>query len=718
MKKHILFIAFLCIYLLTHAQNLVLNPGFENINTTCSGFGGAGFTNLVSWDNPDPTDTCSTPDWFSTCLNSFFPTSAPTSWLGYQNPRTGDAYAGIILYDATTNAYREYLEGTLASPLVAGQTYCVSFYVSLADTVPYAVNKIGVYFSNTFVQFPVSHCINTVPLPFTPQLQYNGAALTDTANWVRIEWQYVATGGEQYFVIGNFLNNAGTTVTNTGGSGIVHPYAYYFVDDVSVVPGICCDATIASLNTLCTNGSPITLSANSNGGTWSGNGITSASAGTFNPQIAGLGTHIITYTLPCGANDTIAITVNNCMEACINSNGDIAVNGGVAPYSWQQQTVTQNCSACLIGCNFPPGCAVNTTTWNTYATGNTQTPPATFPIRVLDGNGGTLVINSVASLPACSNCQMSLSVANVVAANCGGNNGSATISATNGTAPYTYSWNNGQTGATLSNVAAGNYNCIVTDASNCQVIQTVTIGAGNVLTVTANIVNVMCSGDKTGSVTLTATGTPPYAFSWSTGSTNNALLNIGAGNYTCTVTDAVGCITPYTATVTQSPPITPNGTTTPNTGGGNGTATVNPSGGNPPYTYTWNTNPPQYTPTIAGLTSGNYTCNIYDASGCVAQSNVIVGEASAISGEAIGLVSWTIAPNPSNGIFEVKMELKEAEDVHLVLYDMAGKEIAHAYKPQSIQFSHQFELAFLSKGIYLLQIQTAKGQIMEKLKIE
>ena len=150
MKKILTLLIFLSAISLW-GQNLVLNPSFENVNVNCSGFGGAGFTNLISWDNPDPTDTCSTPDWFSTCLSSFFPTAAPNSWLGTQAPRTGDAYAGIILYEALSDSYREYIEGTLASPLVAGTNYCVSFYVSLADTVPYAVNNIGVYFSPTFV---------------------------------------------------------------------------------------------------------------------------------------------------------------------------------------------------------------------------------------------------------------------------------------------------------------------------------------------------------------------------------------------------------------------------------------------------------------------------------------------------------------------------------------------------------------------------------------
>src|ERR1044072_9941889 len=103
------------------AQNGVNNPGFENVNANCSGLTGAGYVNLIDWYNPDPTDTCSTPDWFATCLNAIFPTHAPNSQMGYQAPHGGNAYAGFISYDQSTASYREYVEGSLSAPLVAAQ---------------------------------------------------------------------------------------------------------------------------------------------------------------------------------------------------------------------------------------------------------------------------------------------------------------------------------------------------------------------------------------------------------------------------------------------------------------------------------------------------------------------------------------------------------------------------------------------------------------------
>jgi hypothetical protein len=66
---------------------------------------------------------------------------------------------------------------------------------------------------------------------------------------------------------------------------------------------------------LCDNGSAITLSAATAGGTWSGTGITDASAGTFDPSVAGSGTHVITYTTAgtCTGTDNVSIVVSVCI---------------------------------------------------------------------------------------------------------------------------------------------------------------------------------------------------------------------------------------------------------------------------------------------------------------------------------------------------------------------------------------------------------------------
>lgn len=94
---------------------------------------------------------------------------------------------------------------------------------------------------------------------------------------------------------------------------------------VTVVPNS--DATIVQPGPLCNLGSPINLTAATSGGTWSGTGITSSSAGTFNPVTAGVGSFVITYSIggSCGSSDTATVTVVPTSNATITPVTSICV---------------------------------------------------------------------------------------------------------------------------------------------------------------------------------------------------------------------------------------------------------------------------------------------------------------------------------------------------------------------------------------------------------
>jgi hypothetical protein len=217
-------------------------------------------------------------------------------------------------------------------------------------------------------------------------------------------WTYTAVGGERYFTIGNFYNNANTTIVNVGPSSL-NPYAYYYIDDISIVAsGECCYASIAAVGAKCLSDAAFTLNAMppigtdctpSVTGTWSGPGV-NATTGLFTPFAAGVGTHIINFTLSCGYVASTTITVNACaqLNVCLEANGNVTVSGGSGNYTWESQSTVEDCSSCPFGnCNFCFGTIPTVTVWTSFSTSATAMPPGTWPIRVTDGQGGIVTLN-------------------------------------------------------------------------------------------------------------------------------------------------------------------------------------------------------------------------------------------------------------------------------------------------------------------------------------
>jgi len=551
-------------------QNLVINPSFETISS-CP-VGPSELDKATPWRDAHQNlvgDTCSTADLYNSCSPfGALGVGVPANILGNQPARTGVGYAGIIVYEGFAlvgcqslfgSGWREYLQGTLTEPLVAGQTYCVTFYVSLADNVKFASNNIGVYFSNTLVNVSCATVGSASNLPFTPQLVYSGPDLIVTNGWQRLQWDYTAAGGEQYLVIGNYNNDANTTYTCVN-EGAFNPYAYYYVDDVSVVPEPCCLAEVAPVPPLCIGDALVTLQPATPGGTWSGPGIANPAVGSFDPTLAGVGVHTVFHTIPCGT-DSVIIAVSPCqaLEVCINDNGSLTVSNGVGPYNWQQQTTTEDCSACFLGCIFPAGCAVNVTTWVTFATGTSIPAPASFPIQVLDASGNTLLITSVAGLLPCVECpDVEVELLTRTDVLCFGENiGSASVLATGGEAPITYAWSPGNlNGASQTGLAAGNYTVTATDANGCSASLTVLIaGPSSALQASIQGTTPTTCGAADGTATVEATGgTPSYTYSWSpAGGTQAVATGLAEGSYTVAVTDANGCTTSAVAEVESLP---------------------------------------------------------------------------------------------------------------------------------------------------------------------
>ncbi len=232
--KTVATLAFLLGTLFAGAQNLVLNPGLESVNSgalQCSWYTSQSQFNsaINNWTCP----TGGSSDIFSTTLaTSCFssPNSTNSSGVGTQAPHGGNAMVGGFMYGSGgCTPYREYVQGNLSSALVAGTNYKIELYVSLGDNCNKAISNIGMKFSVAPVNVS-SMCVYSA----VPDVNYTGTPITDKINWTKLEFCYTPTAsGLIHFMIGNFFSDVATPSSNVTGS---INNAYYYIDDVSIVP--------------------------------------------------------------------------------------------------------------------------------------------------------------------------------------------------------------------------------------------------------------------------------------------------------------------------------------------------------------------------------------------------------------------------------------------------------------------------------------------------
>lgn len=295
------------------AQNLVPNSDFES-NSGCPS--GWSQLNLVNqWTSPSG----GTPDYYHTCA-TVPELDVPLNISGYAQPHSGNGYVGIITYTDTvtftgTQMYIEYIQAQLISPMIAGQCYEVSFWVSCSEGTP----ALAAGDPNIFgLSSPISGYISVqppsapgwyskLPIPVAPQIS-SMVTVDDTSQWTLVTDIYTAVGGEQYITIGNW----NLAVIGNGPPNSIAMFepstAYYFVDDVAILPVAAPDLGADQL--MCP-GETITLT-------------TAVTAATYNWSTGEI-TSSITVTSPgiywveqvtgsCVLRDTIEIILDNCSQ--------------------------------------------------------------------------------------------------------------------------------------------------------------------------------------------------------------------------------------------------------------------------------------------------------------------------------------------------------------------------------------------------------------------
>ncbi|MFM9057347.1 MAG: gliding motility-associated C-terminal domain-containing protein [Bacteroidota bacterium] len=361
------------------------------------------------------------------------------------------------------------------------------------------------------------------------------------------------------------------------------------------------------------------------------------------------------------------------------SNGSISLNllGGAPPYTftWNQAGLNSGSVSSLpagsytctitdqLGCDFffdtaltaPPAIQAQTSStltqcqaatgtasvlpsggtpgytylWNTGASSAQASNLASgnYTVTVTDQNGCTAAFNqavSAATAPVISNTQ-------TIPVSCfGGSDGSAQIQV-NASSAYGVSWSSGGAGVTASGLSAGNYAVTVTDANNCIAIANLVITQPPALLLSSTSTSVSCAGGNNGRIDLAPSGgTPGYTYAWSNGTTQQDPVGLAAGNYAVTVTDAEGCTTQLSATVTAPFPVLL--TTQPDAvdcfGGSTGSIDLSVQGGTPGYSYLWSTG--VGTQDIVGVPAGSYSVTVTDQNGCTVSTSAQVNAPSTL----------------------------------------------------------------------------------------
>ena len=320
------------------------------------------------------------------------------------------------------------------------------------------------------------------------------------------------------------------------------------------------------------------------------------------------GTYTVIVTDNIGCTNTASETITQPSSLSVqvqtinqitcfgNNNGSIQLTttGGTTPYtfSWVPNvSTTENASALS---------------------------PGDYTVTVTDNSGCSFVDVYSISEPDILNSSIT-----VLDAACQGQaTGGLFVTASGGTLPYSFDWNTNpvQTDDTASNLAAGTYTVIITDAHNCTSTSSGIVQAPPAMIVQSSVDSVDCNGSTLGSAASiqVSGGTPGYTYLWSNNNTTNQISNVLAGTYTVTITDVNGCTVQEFIAIHEPGQLSINASQTNVScyGESNGSVVLNVTGGTPAYTYSWQSDTSVHSNTLSGLGAGNYLVVVNDIHSC------------------------------------------------------------------------------------------------------
>jgi uncharacterized protein (DUF2141 family) len=480
-----------------------------------------------------------------------------------------------------------------------------------------------------------------------PNIQLNGSGSSTGSNytylWTASNGGNIVSGASTLTPIVNAAGTYTLKVTNTTTNCITNAVATVVAD---ITPPVANAGPSQTLNCL-----QDTVSLQGSGST--GNNFSYL-------WTASNGGHIVagttTLTPMVDSSGTYQIKISNANNGCISTATTTVVLDNVPPISAIVAPINLNCTNSQVQINAGASSQGNNFSYNwTSPNGNIVSGAATlFPIVDLAGNYALQVNNNQNGCTSTANTtvyQSPIVGYNISALNnasCfGATNGSVTVAGAGGNNAYNYLWSNGSTTATITDLAAGTYQIIVTDGENCSVAASILIAQPELLTVTVSATAQSANGINDGSATaLPLGGTPGFSYLWSTGASAASIVNLAPGSYTVTITDQNGCTKAQSVAVNAFNCTIAAQISTVNVscfGAVNGMASVTLTGAGAPVTYSWNNG--ATTATIANLDPGTYTVNIVDANNCPATVQTSITEPATLTANAVASAETSFSGN-------------------------------------------------------------------------
>jgi len=340
----------------------------------------------------------------------------------------------------------------------------------------------------------------------------------------------------------------------------------------------------------------------------------------------------------------------------------------------------------------------------------------------------TSATNAIAKYKDLRSVKVALSYLSDIKCN-GANDGSITISLSNGKQPYSVTWNllPGVNSTSLTGLTKGTYQVKVKDKMNFEVMQSYIVSEPSKMIVQKGAVkDVLCYGLKTGEVSYTVTGgSPSYYYNWN----NPAIAGVAkpglpVGVHHLTISDANGCKVEDTVLISgpASPVTATLSVIDDSTGTSSGKASVRVSGGVQPYSYLWN-DPLASTDTIAeDLAEGTYSVNVSDANNCSITKPFTIKKLESGNNTVFTYDSKSTLkafPNPASSYFIVEFELDKSGSIDLSLYDEAGKKVKGIVSGQYYQGSYKVLVYTddLANGFYFYALKEDTSAYSGKMSV-